>query len=285
MKRKASEILLFMQGIVIFFLIGFLIFINNMEQALPYVWTRVIVIVLVLIIIGLLCIYNYVYKKEQRVKQEQVRLQEVLMVREENQACHAVIHDTRHFLYTVQSLLEHEDIEEAKKLLQDCVDAKLTKKRFCNRAVLNVILQYYQSVCDKAGPPPAPAPRRAAPPPPPDILGAVLSDLNDTEMTVLFGNLLENAYEAAGNQGFIELRVDVNEHSGMTVIEEKKSYLGEIKKDKAGKLITSKNKEEHGIGMQSIEKIVRRHEGVYIYDFDKNTHIFRSKIALPDRKC
>ena len=34
-----------------------------------------------------------------------------------------------------------------------------------------------------------------------------------------------------------------------------------------------------------IEKIVRRHEGVYIYDFDKNTHIFRSKIALPDRKC
>lgn len=118
-----------------------------------------------------------------------------------------------------------------------------------------------------------------------DIRGAVLSDLNDTEMTVLFGNLLENAYEAAGNQGFIELRVDVNEHSGMTVIEEKNSYLGEIKKDKAGKLITSKNKEEHGIGMQSIEKIVRRHEGVYIYDFDKNTHIFRSKIALPDRKC
>ena len=274
MKRKASEILFFMQGIVIFFLIGFLIFINNMEQAVPYVWTCVIVIVLVLIIIGLLCIYNYVYKKEQRVKQEQVRLQEVLMVREENQACHAVIHDTRHFLYTVQSLLEREDIEEAKKLLQDCVDAKLTKKRFCNRAVLNVILQYYQSVCDKAGISLAV-----------DIRGAVLSDLNDTEMTVLFGNLLENAYEAAGNQGFIELRVDVNEHSGMTVIEEKNSYLGEIKKDKAGKLITSKNKEEHGIGMQSIEKIVRRHEGVYIYDFDKNTHIFRSKIALPDRKC
>lgn len=274
MKRKASEILFFMQGIVICFLIGFLIFINNMEQALPYVWTCVIVIVLVLIIIGLLCIYNYVYKKEQRVKQEQVRLQEVLMVREENQACHAVIHDTRHFLYTVQSLLEREDIEEAKKLLQDCVDAKLTKKRFCNRAVLNVILQYYQSVCDKAGISLAV-----------DIREAVLSDLNDTEMTVLFGNLLENAYEAAGNQGFIELRVDVNEHSGMTVIEEKNSYLGEIKKDKAGKLITSKNKEEHGIGMQSIEKIVRRHEGVYIYDFDKNTHIFRSKIALPDRKC
>lgn len=260
MKRKASEILFFMQGIVIFFLIGFLIFINNMEQALPYVWTCVIVIVLVLIIIGLLCIYNYVYKREQRVKQEQVRLQEVLMVREENQACHAVIHDTRHFLYTVQSLLEREDIEEAKKLLQDCVNAKLTKKRFCNRAVLNVILQYYQSVCDKAGISLAV-----------DIRGAVLSDLNDTEMTVLFGNLLENAYEAAGNQGFIELRVDVNEHSGMTVIEEKNSYLGEIKKDKAGKLITSKNKEEHGIGMQSIEKIVRRHEGVYIYDFDKNT--------------
>ena len=274
MKRKVSEILFFIQGGVIFFLIGFLIVMNCMDYALPYVWTCVTVVVLSLVVISLLCIYNVVYKKEQMAEQEQSRLQKLQMVYEENQACHAVIHDTRHFLYTVQNLLEHADIEEAKKLLQDCVDAKLTKKRFCNRAVLNVILQYYQSVCDKAGISLAV-----------DIRGAVLSDLNDTEMTVLFGNLLENAYEAAGNQGFIELRVDVNEHSGMTVIEEKNSYLGEIKKDKAGKLITSKNKEEHGIGMQSIEKIVRRHEGVYIYDFDKNTHIFRSKIALPDRKC
>ena len=34
MKRKASEILFFMQGIVIFFLIGFLIFINGASAAL-----------------------------------------------------------------------------------------------------------------------------------------------------------------------------------------------------------------------------------------------------------
>ena len=130
MKRKASEILFFMQGIVIFFLIGFLIFINNMEQALPYVWTCVIVIVLVLIIIGLLCIYNYVYKKEQRVKQEQVRLQEVLMVREENQACHAVIHDTRHFLYTVQSLLNVKTLRKRRSFCRIAWMRSLRRKGF-----------------------------------------------------------------------------------------------------------------------------------------------------------
>jgi sensor histidine kinase regulating citrate/malate metabolism len=46
---------------------------------------------------------------------------------------------------------------------------------------------------------------------------------------VSFGNLLENAYEAAGNQGFIELRVDVNEHSGMMVIEEKNYMITLLK--------------------------------------------------------
>ena len=148
MKRKVSEILFFIQGGVIFFLIGFLIVMNCMDYALPYVWTCVTVVVLSLVVISLLCIYNVVYKKEQMAEQEQSRLQKLQMVYEENQACHAVIHDTRHFLYTVQNLLEHADIEEAKKLLQDCSDVKLTKKCFCNRAVLNVILQYYQSVCD-----------------------------------------------------------------------------------------------------------------------------------------
>ena len=267
MKRKASEILFFMQGIVIFFLIGFLIFINNMEQALSYVWTCVIVIVLVLIIIGLLCIYNYVYKKEQRVKQEQVRLQEVLMVREENQACHAVIHDTRHFLYTVQSLLEREDIEEAKKLLQDCVDAKLTKKRFCNRAVLNVILQYYQSVCDKAGISLAV-----------DIRGAVLSDLNDTEMTVLFGNLLENALDACrectDTAPFIRIRArEEGGHIALAV----DNTCCRAPMEENGRFRSSKH-EGFGTGTASVRSIAQRYHGVT--EFHYQDHIFFASVFL-----
>ena len=47
MKRKVSEILFFIQGGVIFFLIGFLIVMNCMDYALPYVWTCVTVVELV----------------------------------------------------------------------------------------------------------------------------------------------------------------------------------------------------------------------------------------------
>jgi sensor histidine kinase regulating citrate/malate metabolism len=140
--------------------------------------------------------------------------------------------------------------------------------------VLNVILQYYQSVCDKAGISLSV-----------DIREDVLSDLSDSDVTVLFGNLLENAYEAAGGQGFIELRVEVNVRSGMTMIEEKNSYLADREKDGDGKLRTNKDKAGHGIGMQSIEKIVRNFDGVYLYDFDNETHIFWSKISLPYQKC
>ena len=69
MKRKVSEILFFIQGGVIFFLIGFLIVMNCMDYALPYVWTCVTVVVLSLVVISLLCIYNVVYKKEQMAEQ------------------------------------------------------------------------------------------------------------------------------------------------------------------------------------------------------------------------
>ena len=43
MKRKVSEILFFIQGGVIFFLIGFLIVMNCMDYALPYVSRRMYV--------------------------------------------------------------------------------------------------------------------------------------------------------------------------------------------------------------------------------------------------
>lgn len=85
MKRKVSEILFFIQGGVILFLIGFLIVMNCMDYALPYVWTCVTVVVLSLVVISLLCIYNVVYKKEQMAEQEQSRLQKLQMVYEENQ--------------------------------------------------------------------------------------------------------------------------------------------------------------------------------------------------------
>ena len=71
----------------------------------------------------------------------------------------------------------------------------------------------------------------------------------------------------------------------VSVIEEKNSYLADREKDGDGKLRTNKDKAGHGIGMQSIEKIVRNFDGVYLYDFDNETHIFWSKISLPYQKC
>ncbi|MCR4928058.1 MAG: GHKL domain-containing protein [Lachnospiraceae bacterium] len=90
----------------------------------------------------------------------------------------------------------------------------------------------------------------------------------DTSMTfdlsVIFMNLLQNAFEAARNVSGKEktVHVSVYDYEGKAAIEVQNPYSGEIKYDSEHKLASSKlNKTDHGFGLGNVRRVVDKRGG------------------------
>lgn len=93
-------------------------------------------------------------------------------------------------------------------------------------------------------------------------------DISSEDLCVLLGNLLDNSLEAAHKvkwRGYIFCKI--NYSSGNLMIRIINSYDGKLKKDKNGRIISSKkDNENHGIGLYSVSKIVEKYDGIINYE-------------------
>ena len=86
------------------------------------------------------------------------------------------------------------------------------------------------------------------------------------DINVMIGNLLENAIEAARQTKQKYLNVNIALKKGVLKIRIENSFLpaGLVKEEKQGSsrfLTTKKAKEQHGIGLKSVRKIVETYNG------------------------
>lgn len=102
-----------------------------------------------------------------------------------------------------------------------------------------------------------------------DIKSDVLKGLpfKETETSVLFGNLLDNAIEACKKieQGTREILIEIRQKKRFLFITITNT-IAYWPKEKNGILISDKgNKEAHGYGLKSVDRIVRKYEGSFQY--------------------
>ena len=97
--------------------------------------------------------------------------------------------------------------------------------------------------------------------------------MNDLELSILFGNLLENAIEACIEQQHAKRRVIIkgkgDAHSLIVTIDN--TCDNEIERNKKGELLTTKP-DGNGIGVNSAKKIVERYNG--FFSADKKDELF-----------
>ena len=85
-----------------------------------------------------------------------------------------------------------------------------------------------------------------------------------TDLSIILGNLLDNAIEATervedGKDIFMSLMYQKEK----LLIKIRNPYTGDLKKDRAGNYISEKkDRENHGIGLKSVRKVVEKYEGV-----------------------
>ncbi len=103
----------------------------------------------------------------------------------------------------------------------------------------------------------------------------------DGDLCVVMGNALDNAIEAVRNLDEEHRSIDLKMKFERNVLTIKLSnpYLGEIKSNAEGKLLTIKlDKNRHGIGLASIEEAVKRYDGMM--KIETKDYMFKLMIAM-----
>ena len=182
----------------------------------------------------------------------------------------SVKHDIKNQLLVLYGYIDEKNNEEAKRYIKKLTNEHLPDiQNYINteNSAFNAIINSKIAVCNQKGIYIEIKEKKAS-----------LSYVDAVDIGILFGNLLDNAIEAAEQTQAKKIGVDVEkkgEYLSILVTNSiNKSVLGENKN-----LETSKdNKELHGVGIKSIKNVVKKYDG--LIDFFEEENEFCCHIML-----
>ena len=159
-------------------------------------------------------------------------------------------HDLKHHMITIQGFLQGGNVKEAEQYLDHylLVTKELEIPKLCDNAVVNTI--------------------------------AIPADLavQDIDLSVLIGNLLENAFDAAllveGEARFI--RFNMACFGKMLAVTVDNGFNGTVKME-AGRYLSTKD-QHSGFGLASVEAIAEKYSGGV--EFTHEAEVFHSSVML-----
>ena len=95
-------------------------------------------------------------------------------------------------------------------------------------------------------------------------------DIPPTETAVLFGNLLDNAIEAAADTAEKRITVDISNRGSYLIIFVGNSIKSSVLGSNVNLETSKKDKDLHGIGIKSVKNIVNRHNGMISFYEENN---------------
>lgn len=171
-------------------------------------------------------------------------------------------HDLRHHVHTMSFYLKEHEYDKLKEYL-DAYSETIpdgTTIQFCQHRTINNLIFFFASQAKEQQIDF-------------DVQLVISEDLpiNEQDISVLLGNLFENALDACMEQRNTKRRIVVRSkgdaHSLVFTIDN--TFENEIKKNKNGDFLTTKSFGS-GIGLNSAKKIVERYNGVFSADKKEN---------------
>lgn len=91
------------------------------------------------------------------------------------------------------------------------------------------------------------------------------------DMTIILGNLLDNAIKATSEvEGNRYINITIKYDKGRLLIQCDNPYSGEINEDEGRFLTTKVDKDNHGMGLASIKKVIQKYNGTMNVDYGDN---------------
>lgn len=194
-------------------------------------------------------------------KQGESYLQQLKMIQADNKNLSLIRHDIKNHLFMLKSLYEKGEIDSYRNYF-DILLSKINKKEeVCKSGnlVVDSIINYklrnindinlYIDVC---------IPKKL--------------EISDVDMTVVLGNLLDNAIRAVKEADRKKLQITMRYNKGRLILQIENAYKNIIKSQ--GKLqTTKKEKQGHGIGLESVREVVERYNGIMQIDYEDNLFV------------
>ena len=216
--------------------------------------------------------------KEIVIAKEKANRQYYEKISEINEGRKTLIHDMKHYLSGVRGLVSNGENDKALTFLSE-VDGKLDanemiifsqiplldsilteKKRLAENNNINIDINVDKMI--------------------------TIDEISETDYVAMIGNLLDNALRAANKcVSSKNVQINISEgNNGMLLISKVvNSFDPEQIQLENGKLVTTKkDKEHHGIGLKSVEKMAKECEGMLLLDI--NEAEFISTLILPKNK-
>jgi len=199
----------------------------------------------------------------------------MLQVQYDNQR--VLIHDIKDQFRVIEGLARENKNEELIDYIYrfESKPELSNQVRLCDNSVLNAILVWYAEQCRQNG-----ITYHC------DVRADCVSFLDPNSITALFGNLLSNAFEAAclSARKSIELSV-VKKPVGGVILSIVNSCDSEPPKDLDGNLkTTKKDTEHHGLGLKSVNKVIKQYGGFSTLYYDEAEKMFHCIIHFPAEK-
>lgn len=202
----------------------------------------------------------------QKQMEEQNKINSLM--KEHNDIISRQKHDLRHHLSVIKELSKDSQI------VTNYIDTLIQSipvniVHYCENQTVNALLSYHADKCKNRGITL-------------DIRIEIperMPHIKDNEISVILGNLIENAVEACDRmEEKSEKRIELNGKilGEMLVITMKNSYNGIVQSDTNG--FFSSKRDSYGIGLTSIQNVAREHYGDANFHYDRS--YFYSKIYL-----
>lgn len=178
-------------------------------------------------------------------------------------------HDLKHHLLVIQGFLEHDETDKVRDYLTQYLEQtdRFTVTKVCGNPVVNMLVCHYMDLAKENDITFEPQIHI------PDTL-----IIQNTDLSVLLGNLLENAFEAAaGASGeHRDIRLKIACPGKMLMIAAENGFNGVVRQDGERYLSTKHN--HRGLGLKSIAQIAQKYNGSV--EFVHNDMVFHTSIML-----
>ncbi len=213
-------------------------------------------------------LYNVLIKfykdkyEEELLRQQNNSYKNQLKIIKKSQDNIAMIrHDMKNHIFKLQDIIQKGDKQDILDYLKNTIEFIDVSNQYVNSQNLDVdsILNYKIDEAKKAG----------------AVVDVVINipnklRIDSFDLNIIIGNLMDNAIYAIKNSEHKQIKIEIEFDRNIFYIIITNSYCGRILSKNGQLQTTKKDKDNHGIGLRSVEAVIKKYDGIMDIDYDNS---------------